>query len=55
VPAILLPSGKVLVPVEAADPEDAIALREIGPEHPDYARWLASAEPGEDPRPGTSP
>jgi hypothetical protein len=50
VPAILLPSGNLLVPVEAADPADGIALREIGPDHPDYGLWLASAEPGEDPR-----
>jgi hypothetical protein len=50
VPAILLPSGNLLVPVEGADPEDGIALREIGPDHPDYGRWLADAESGEDPR-----
>jgi hypothetical protein len=42
VSAILLPSGKLLVPVVAADPEAGIALREIGPDHPNYGRWLAA-------------
>jgi hypothetical protein len=50
-PAILSPTGKRLVPVEAADPEDGIALPEVGPDHPDYGRWLADAESDEDPRP----
>jgi hypothetical protein len=34
VPAILLPSGNLLVSVEAADAEDGIAFRECGPDHP---------------------
>ena len=45
----LLPNRKLLVPVEATDPEDGIALREVGPDHPGYGRWLADAEPGEAP------
>jgi hypothetical protein len=48
---ILLPSGNLLVPVEPDDPGDGFGLREVGPEHPDYGRYLAFAAPGEDPRP----
>jgi hypothetical protein len=48
---ILLPSGNLLVPVEPDDPADGFRLRELGPEHPEYGRYLAFAEPGEDPRP----
>jgi hypothetical protein len=45
-PAILLPSGKLPVPVEAADPEDGFARRDIGSDHPGYGTWLAAAGPG---------
>jgi hypothetical protein len=45
---ILLPSGHLLVPVELDDPADGFGLRELGPEHPEYGRYLAFAEPGED-------
>jgi hypothetical protein len=50
--AIRLPDGKLLVPVESglADDTGADPFREIGPEHPEYGRRLALAEPGEDPR-----
>jgi hypothetical protein len=58
--AVLLPNGKLLVPVEPgpADDTGADPFREIGPEHPEYGHWLALAEPGEDPRqrpPGGEP
>ncbi len=55
--AILLPSGNLLVPVPPADLDEpeGPAVQEIGPEHPDYCRWLALAEPGEDPRPPERP
>jgi hypothetical protein len=43
---ILLPSGNLLVPVEPDDPADGFGLRELGPEHPEYGRYLAFAEPG---------
>jgi hypothetical protein len=48
--AILLPNGNLLVPVPPSDLDEpeGPALQEIGPEHPDYGRWLARAEPGED-------
>jgi hypothetical protein len=48
---ILLPSGPLLVPVEPDDPADGFGLREIGPENPEYGRYLAFAEPGGDLRP----
>jgi hypothetical protein len=51
--AVLLPNGNLLVPKPPADldePEGPDVL-EIGPDHPDYGRWLSVAEPGEDPRP----
>jgi hypothetical protein len=49
--ALQLPDGNLLIPVELPDPEDGFALAEIGKDHPDYGRWLAVSEPGEDPRP----
>jgi hypothetical protein len=50
--AILLPNGRLLVPrpPEDLDEPDRPGVQEIGPAHPDFARWLATAEPGEDPR-----
>jgi hypothetical protein len=48
---LLLPSGHLLIPVKPDNPTDGFGLREIGPEHPEYGRYLAFAEPGEDPRP----
>jgi hypothetical protein len=48
---LLLPSGNLLVPVEPDDPTDGFGLRETSPEHPEYGRYLAFAEAGEDPRP----
>jgi hypothetical protein len=50
--AILLPNGNLLIsrPPEDLDEPEGSAVQEIGPEHPDFARWLAMAEPGEDPR-----
>jgi hypothetical protein len=50
--AILLPNGRLLIPVEPDDPDEGAGLREIGADHPDYSRWLAVAELGEDPRSG---
>jgi hypothetical protein len=32
------------------DPADGFGLRELGPEHPEYGRYRAFAEPAEDPR-----
>lgn len=49
---IRLPNGSLLIPVEGDDPDAGIRVREIGPDHPEYARWLDFAEAGEDPRPG---
>jgi hypothetical protein len=49
---ILLPNGNVLIPADPADPDDGPGVVEIGPEHPEFGKWLAAAEPGEDPRPG---
>jgi hypothetical protein len=45
-PAILLPSGKLLVAVEAANLENGFARRDIGSDHPGYGTWLAAAGPG---------
>ncbi len=47
--AILLPNGNLLVPVGSDDPDDGPGLAEIGPGHPEYGRWPASSEEGEDP------
>jgi hypothetical protein len=46
--AILLPNGKLLVPVELGPTDDTGAdpIREVGPEHPEYGRWLALSTPG---------
>ena len=49
--ALRLPSGNLLIPVEADDPGEGFGLAEIGPDHPDYGKWLIFAEDGEDPRP----
>jgi hypothetical protein len=51
--AILLPNGRLLIPrpPEDVDEPEGPAVQEIGPEHPDFGRWLAMAEPGEGPRP----
>jgi transposase len=38
-------------PVEADDSGTDAGLAEIGPEHPEYGKWLVVAEDGEDPRP----
>jgi hypothetical protein len=49
--AILLPNGRLLIPrpPEDVDEPEGPPVQEIGPEHPDFAGWLATAEPGEDP------
>jgi hypothetical protein len=55
--AVLLPNGNLLVPRPPADldePEGPDVL-EIGPDHPDYGRWLSVAEGGADPRPPQPP
>jgi hypothetical protein len=49
--AIRLPNGNLLIPVEADDSGTDGGLAEIGLEHPDYGKWLAVAEDGEDLRP----
>jgi hypothetical protein len=51
--AILLPNGNQLIPAEAEDPdcEPAQGVHEITPDDSAYGKWLAFAEPGEDPRP----
>jgi hypothetical protein len=50
--ALLLPNGNLLVPADAADPDDGPVLRELSPDDVEYGRWLAVAEEGEDLRPG---
>jgi hypothetical protein len=48
--AIRLSNGNLLVSGELQGPATpGEACVEIGPEHPDYARWLAIADPGESP------
>jgi len=52
--AIRLPNGNLLTPVEAEPADDTDAgdrMHEIGPDHPEYGKWLAFAEDGEDPKP----
>jgi len=49
--AIRLPNGNLLIPVEGDEPDAGVRVREIGPDHPEYGRWLDFAEAGEDPRP----
>jgi hypothetical protein len=44
--AIRLPNGNLLIPVEADDSGTDAGLAEIGPEHPEYGKWLAVAEDG---------
>jgi len=48
--AIRLPSGRLLIITEADDPDRDFDVAEIGPDHPDYGRWLAVSEEGESPR-----
>jgi hypothetical protein len=47
--AVLLPNGNLLVPAEADDLEPSDRLAKIGPEHPDYWKWLMHAKSAEDP------
>jgi hypothetical protein len=47
--AILLPNGNLLIPTGSRDPDED-PVTEIGPDDPDYGKWLAVAERGEDPR-----
>ena len=42
--AILLLNGNLLVPVDLNELGDGFDLREIGPDHPEFGRWLAVAE-----------
>jgi hypothetical protein len=49
--AIRLPNGKLLVPIEGDNSDRGDGLAELGPEHPEYDRWLALPDDGEDPRP----
>jgi hypothetical protein len=49
--AIRLPNGNLLIPVEADGSGTDAGLAEIGPEHPEYGKWLVVAEDGEDSRP----
>ena len=49
-----LPNGNLLIPAEVDPADDTNAgdrLHEIGPDRPEYGKWLAFAEDGEDPRP----
>jgi hypothetical protein len=48
--ALLLPNGNLLVPATSDDDSRASSLIEVCREDPRYGTWLASAEPGEDPR-----
>jgi hypothetical protein len=52
---ILLPSGNLLVPVEPDDPADGFGLRELGPEHPEYGRYLGVRQARGDPMPRPKP
>lgn len=47
--AVRLPNGKLLIPVraEAADGTIGDGMVEIGPDSPDFARWLADLERSE--------
>jgi hypothetical protein len=47
---IRLPDGNLLVPVEPDDPAEGFAMREVGPDDPEFATWLVYSEEGEDPR-----
>jgi hypothetical protein len=47
---IRLPNGNLLIPVESDDLAEGFGLREVGPDHLEYATWLACSEEGEDPR-----
>ncbi len=48
--AIRLTNGNLLIPVpNAQGAYTGESLVEISPDHPNYARWLAVAEPGERP------
>jgi hypothetical protein len=55
--ATLLPNRRLLIPrpPEDLDEPEGPAVQKIGPEHPDFARWRATAVPGEDPRPQGGP
>jgi hypothetical protein len=47
---IRLTNGNLLIPIPNAHGDYTCdSLVEISPDHPDYARWLAGAEPGERP------
>jgi hypothetical protein len=50
--AILLPNGNLLIPAEPGQADEGVGVKEIGADHSEYRLWLASAEPGEDPRLG---
>ena len=47
IPAKRLPNGKLLIPrrAEAEDGTIGDGMEEIGPDHPDYADWLATISP----------
>jgi hypothetical protein len=47
---IRLPNGNLLIPVELDDPAEGFGMREVGPEDPECATWLACSEEGEDQR-----
>ncbi|HEV3256890.1 MAG TPA: hypothetical protein VG013_08435 [Gemmataceae bacterium] len=49
--AIRLSNVNLLFPLAPDEPGAGVRLTETGPDHPDFARWLAGAEDGEDPRP----
>ena len=44
-----LPDGNLLIPVVGDDSEEVQSLAEIGPDHPDYPKWLLFSEDEEDP------
>jgi hypothetical protein len=37
----------MLIPMELDDPGEGFGMREVAPDHPDYATWLACSEEGE--------
>jgi hypothetical protein len=48
--AIRLPNGNLLIITASQDGATAAEIPvEIGPEHPEYARWLTVAEPAQGP------
>jgi hypothetical protein len=48
--ALRLPNGNLLIPVDPDESDANDCMAEITSDDPEYNRWLALAEEGEDPR-----